>query len=160
MATRVKVKAAKLYESDFYLWALAQAEALRAGRLEELDLENLAEEVEGLATGVRSAVRSRTRTVIEHLLKLEHSPASDPRHGWRRTIRVARRELDDDLSPSLRRDLDNDLAGLYRDGRENAADGLREFGEHGAADALPTSCPYALDQILGDWLPAEDVSQG
>lgn len=153
MATRVKTEAARLHDSDFYLWARDQAEALRAGRFDELDPNNLAEEVDGLAATVRSAVRSRTRTIIEHLLKLEYSPAAAPRHGWRRTVRVQRQELADDLTPSLRRELADDLAALYRDGRDNAADGLRELGENEAADALPSDCPYALDQILGDWLP-------
>ena len=30
---------------------------------------------------------------------------------------------------------------------------LREHGEHAAADALPATCPYTFDQIIGDWLP-------
>jgi hypothetical protein len=30
---------------------------------------------------------------------------------------------------------------------------LRDHGEQDAADALPTTCPYTLDQITGDWLP-------
>lgn len=153
MATPVRIEAARLHESDFYLWARDQAEALRTGRLDELDLNNLAEEIDGLAARVRSAVRSRTRTIIEHLLKLEYSPAVAPRHGWRRTVRVQRQELADDLTASLRRELADDLAALYRDGRENAADGRREFGEDAAADSLPSDSPYTLDQILGDWLP-------
>jgi hypothetical protein len=153
MGTKVKARSAALHASDPYLWALSQAEALRAGRLEDLDRSNLAEEVEGLAIATKSAVRSRTRTVIEHLLELQHSPASDPRHGWRRTVRVQRSELRDDLTPTLRRQLEEDLADLYRDGRENAADDLQSHGEPAAADALPWDCPYSLAQILSDWLP-------
>jgi hypothetical protein len=37
-----------LYERDYYTWALEQARALKEHRLEELDWENLADEVEGL----------------------------------------------------------------------------------------------------------------
>jgi hypothetical protein len=153
MATKVKARAADLHASDSYSWALSQAEALRAGRIEDLDLVHLVEELEGLAIATRSAVRSRTRTIIEHLLKLQHSPAADPRPGWRRTVRVQRSGLRDDLTPTLRRQLDDDLADLYRDGRENAADDLRSHGEPAAADALPLDCPYGLAQILTDWLP-------
>jgi hypothetical protein len=153
MATRTKARDADLHASDAYLWALSQADALRAGRLAELDLAHLAEEVEALAIGIRSAVRSRTRTIIEHLLKLEHSPAPEPRYGWRRTVRAARSELRDDLTASLRRELDNDLGALYRDARENAADDLKAYKETAAAQALPAECPYALEQIVGDWLP-------
>jgi Domain of unknown function DUF29 len=153
MATRVKARSAELHASDPYRWALAQAEALRAGRLDELDLAHLAEEVEGLAIATRSAVRSRTRTIIEHLLKLQHSPATEPRHGWRRTLRVQRSRLLDDLTASLRRELEATLQELYRDARENAADDLRSHGEHAAADALPPDCPYTLEQILRLWIP-------
>jgi hypothetical protein len=88
-----------------------------------------------LAIATRSAVRSRSRTIIEHLLKLQHSPANDPRHGWRRTVRVQRSELLDDLTPTLRHQLEQDLESLYRDARENAADDLRSQGEPTAADA-------------------------
>jgi Domain of unknown function DUF29 len=153
VATRAKARPADLHASDSYLWALSQAEALRAGRLQDLELAHLAEEIEGLAIATRSAVRSRTRTIIEHLLKLQHSPAYDPRHGWRRTVRVQRSELLDDLTPTLRRQLEEDLESLYRDARENAADDLRSQGEPAAADALPSGCPFTLDRVLGDWLP-------
>ena len=98
-------------------------------------------------------MRSRVRTIIEHLLKLEHSPATDPRLGWRSTIRAQRTDLLDDVTPSLRRDLLDELAELYARARHDADGSLRDHGEHAAADALPGACPYALDQITGDWLP-------
>jgi hypothetical protein len=154
VATKLRAREAGLYEADFHVWALQQAEKLRAHRLDELDVANLAEEIEGLAIALRSAVRSRTRTIIEHLLELEHSRA-EPRHGWRRTLRIQRKELADDLSASLRAQLSDDLEQLYADGRENAADDLRAHGEHGAAAALPATCPYTFEQIASDWQPQE-----
>ena len=45
MATQIK-PAKDLYKEDLYLWSQAQAALLRAGRFDELDLENLIEEVE------------------------------------------------------------------------------------------------------------------
>jgi hypothetical protein len=38
-----------LYDTDFVVWADNTAELIRARRFEELDIENLAEEVESLA---------------------------------------------------------------------------------------------------------------
>ena len=160
MATQVKVKAAKLYESDFYLWALAQAEALRAGRLEELDLENLAEEIDGLAAAAKGAVRSRTRTIMEHLLKLEYSPAVEPRRGWRATVRRTRQDLEDDLTGSLRNLLPDELNELYGRVRRDLAETMRDYDEAEAAAKLPEACPYTLEQILGHWLPADEESKG
>jgi hypothetical protein len=126
---------------------------LRAGCFEDLDLENLIEEVEGLADALESSVRSRALTIMVHLLKLQHSPAQDPRIGWRETIRTQRTELLNDLKPTLIRHLADRLPQLYARARHDAEGSLRDHGEQAAADALPTACPYALDQITGDWLP-------
>ena len=53
-----------------------------------LDWENLAEEIDDLGPSIRHQLRSRISTIIEHLLKLEHSPASRPRRGWMDTRAV------------------------------------------------------------------------
>ncbi len=155
MATRVRAGAAERYEADFYDWALSQAEALRGGRAEELDLEHLAEEIEGLAIAIRSAVRSRTRTIMEHLLKLEYSPAQEPRNSWRATVRRARGDLHDDLTPSLRRELEEALPELYARTRADTAATLCDYGESEAAERLPAACPYDFEALLGNWLPDE-----
>ena len=153
MATRIKPTKRNLYDEDFYVWAQNQAELLRDKHFGELDLANLIEEVEDLAGSLKSAVRSRATTVMEHLLKLQHSPAQNPRLAWRGTIRTQRTRLLNDLTPSLRRHLADNLPELYARARHDAEGSLRDYGEDAAADALPEGCPYALDQITGDWLP-------
>jgi Domain of unknown function DUF29 len=153
MATQIKPARKQLYEEDFYVWSQRQAELLRTRRYDELDLEHLIEEVEDLGGALKRAVRSRVRTIIEHLLKLQHSPAVDPRLGWRDTVRTQRNDLLDDLTPTLRRDLEQELEELYARARQQAEGSLRDHGEDGAADALPQSCPYTPNQIIGDWLP-------
>jgi len=162
MATRIKPDTAELYRSDFYLWALEQARLLRAERFHEVDLEHLAEEVEGLAAANWNAVRSHARNIIEHLLKLQYSPAQEPRNAWRHTVRMQRQQLEDVLTPTLRRDLENDLGRQYARTRRVLDATLRDYGEHRAADALPAECPYTLDEILGDWLPepSRDQTEG
>ena len=153
VATRVEPAAKDLYEEDPYAWAHDQAALLRAGRFDALDLEHLIEEVEDLAGSMRSAVRSRATTVMAHLLKLQHSPAQNPRLAWRETIRTQRTRLLNDLTPSLRRHLRERLPELYARARHDAEGSLRDHGEDDAASALPTTCPYTLDQITGAWLP-------
>jgi hypothetical protein len=153
MATRIKSPPMPLYQEDFYAWSKAQAELLRAGRYAELDLEHLIEEVDDLGESLKRSVRSRIRTIIEHLLKLEHSPARDPRGGWYDTVIAQRSDLLDELTPSLRREVEPALPDLYGKARQNAATSLRKHGETAAADALPPTCPYVFDQITGDWLP-------
>jgi hypothetical protein len=153
MATRIKPVKKDLYHEDFYLWTQRQAEVLRAGRYQELDLEHLIEEIEDSGSAGKRSVRSRARTIVEHLLKLEHSPAVGPGAARRDTIRAQRDDLLDELTPTLRRELEQELDGLYAQARKRAEGSLRDHGEPPAAEALPGTCPYSLDQITGDWLP-------
>jgi hypothetical protein len=153
MATRVKPVNKKIHEEDFYAWSKAQADLLRAGRFADLDLEHLIEEVDDFGEALKRSVRSRIRTILERLLKLEHSPAQAARSGWYDTVLAQRSDLLDELTASIRREVEPTLPDLYEGARQSAATSLRKHGEHDAADALPASCPYTLDQITGDWLP-------
>ncbi|WP_230839566.1 DUF29 domain-containing protein [Gloeobacter morelensis] len=56
------------YDEDFHAWAFEQATLLREGRLDKLDLENLAEELESLGRFERRALESRLEVLIVHLL--------------------------------------------------------------------------------------------
>ncbi len=146
-----------LYETDFHEWLLDQATALRraaaVGSNLDLDFENLAEEIESMGKSELSAVESAYARVIEHLLKLEHSPARYPRRGWKVSATVHRQDAEEELrkSPSLLRKID--WGRLYRRARKVAAVSLEDDGI--AARDLPGSCPYTLEQIRDeDWWPA------
>ena len=165
------IKTVSLYERDFSAWALAQAEALRAARdavlsggrrradlpsvLRTLDWDNLAEEFEGLARKDRRELASRITTIIEHLVKLQHSTARDPRAGWMETIGHARSEIEDILrdSPSLRRVVDEVIADKRARSVMLAAKSLVEYGEVTEATAARLNAPYSVDQVVGDWWP-------
>ena len=140
-----------LYDEDFYAWTRAQAKALRALAHERrnlpIDVLHLAEEVEDLGKEQRNACRSQVRTIIEHLLKLQLSPATEPRAGWERTILMARAALDDRLTRTLERDLEAQLAKLYAQAATLARQSLETHGEHAAAASIPPTCPYTLDEI-------------
>jgi Domain of unknown function DUF29 len=153
MATRIEPVATEPYDQDFYVWALNQAELLRTQRFDALDLDHLIEEVEGLADAKRSAVLNNARVIIEYLLMLQHSPAQDPRRGWRASVVEHRARLEVELTPRLRQILDDERARIYDIARRAAEVALRDHGEPTAADALPATGPYTLDQITGDWLP-------
>ena len=159
MAVQVKARSGDLYEQDLYAWSEAQADLLRRRRFADLDLEHLVEEIEDVGGSLYREVRSRIRTIMEHLLKLEHSAATDPRAGWERTIRRERADLAEDLTPSLRPRIERSLARFYEAARTEAASSLRTHGEPTAANALPPTSPYTLDQITGDWLPTQARGQ-
>ena len=81
------------------------------------------------------------------------APAEAPRAGWRDTVLTQRRDLIDDLTPSLGRRLGAEIEQHYARARDTASRSLRYHGEDAAADALPDRCPYTFEQIIGDWLP-------
>lgn len=145
------------YDDDFYAWTQDQARLLReasAARVNlPLDFAHLALEIEDMGKSDRRSVQSALARVIEHLLKLEFSPAADPRGGWRKSVREQRAAALDALddSPSLRGRID--LATAWRRGRGFAVDGLAP--DRVDERLLPTDCPYDLDQLLDeDWWPA------
>src|SRR4051812_44827153 len=98
------------YDSDVALWADRQTGLLRrraAGELvndSDLDWPHIAEEIESVGNSERLALRSHIGTVLEHLLKLQASPATDPRNGWKTSVLNARSGIRRTLktSPSLR----------------------------------------------------------
>src|SRR5215469_2349795 len=144
------------YDDDFYAWTQYQAEVLRTMAVADnrFDRENVVEEIETLGRSERDAVRSQVRRIIEHLLKLTHSPAEPPRVDWMETIDDARETLSDKFTATLRLDAEASLEKLYAEGRRRAARGLRRHGEMEAAERLPLTCPYSLDDICReDWYP-------
>lgn len=151
-------RADELYRQDFYAWTRAQADALRRLAAERwngpLDLENLAEEIEDLGSEQRWGVESRIERLLEHALKLEHSPDPQPRRQWRITLKDARRQILRRPTKRLRNEVEPILDDLYAHACEAAAEALADHGEIETARALPVICPYGLDQILDrDWLP-------
>jgi Domain of unknown function DUF29 len=144
------------YDDDFYAWTQHQAAVLRemAATDNRFDREHVAEEIEDLGKSERNAVRSQIRRIIEHLLKLASSAAAQPRFGWTETLRDARQELSDRITPTLRHDAEANLGKLYADARKRAEASLREHGEPAAAAAMPHICPYSFDDICReDWYP-------
>jgi hypothetical protein len=147
-----------LYDEDFVRWTEEQAAASRQAKGSNLplDWENLAEEIESLGKSDRRELRSQITRVLRHLLKLEASPAAEPRAGWRATIREARAEIEGVLedSPSLRREAEACITKQLRVAAELAADDLGQYGE--PADAVWARLEggeYTGEQVLGDWFP-------
>ena len=74
-----------LYDGDFYSWSLQQADLLRAGRLQEIDVEHLIEEIESSGRSQAAVLEASYRLIAMHLLKLRHQPERSSK-SWRRTI--------------------------------------------------------------------------
>ena len=134
------------YETDFAAWADEQAAALRAGRLDEVELENVAEEIEGLARAERKAVRLQLQQLMMHLLKHKIQPERAGK-SWQNSIASARDEILDDFydSPSLRRHLKDSLERVYR---RAVTEALQETGLEEHREELPEHCPWNLEELL------------
>ncbi len=146
-----------LYDQDLVLWSKEQARALRAaadaGWNAPIDWENVAEEIESLGRSERHALASHIALVIEHLLKLEVSPATEPARGWRDTIRRARGHIERTLedSPSLRREVAELIARETPRARALVLANLHDYIEQPLADI--DALAYTEAQVLGEWLP-------
>src|SRR3954447_23992836 len=151
-----------LYDEDIVAWSRQQAEALRAaargGSNQPIDWENIAEEIGDLAVSQRSAVGSYVMRIIHHLVKLDHSPAVEPRNGWRRSIRLVRLQIQRRLQtgPRLRPELAQIVEEETKRGIEYAIVDLEEYGEIAEVDENTVRrSRYSPDQVLGDWFPPE-----
>ena len=143
---------AAAYDEDFFAWTQEQARLLRAGEFSQLDIENVAEELESMGRSDRREIESRLEVLLMHLLKWQlqvghRSP------GWVRTIREQRRRIAKVLrdSPSLRPAVPQLIPEAYTEALDKAAQ------ETGLPETMfPSACPFTLEQILDeDFLPEE-----
>ena len=132
-----------LHDTDLVAWAQQSATLLRVGA--ELDTEyrdQIADELEDMAKATRREMRTRTISLMMHMLKIEFQPELRTR-SWDLTVMNQRRELEAvlDESPSLHRVLSDEFFKLYGHARRAAE---VEIGlEH-----FPELNPFTLDQIL------------
>ncbi len=150
---------AQLYEADFYRWTQEQAALLRQVPRERVNLPvdwlHAAEEIEDMGRRDLRAVHSRVRLILEHLLKLEHSPAEQPRDGWIDTIDRYRDEIAEilDDSPSIRGKL---AQGWDRDYERAQRKALKSLSRDGVSpEEVPIAPACTIDEALDpQWWPA------
>jgi hypothetical protein len=80
------------YDDDVAAWASEQAALIRSGRLDQLDLEHIAEEIEDVGKSERRELASRMALLLARLIKWKYQPERQS-NSWRRTIREQRRAL-------------------------------------------------------------------
>jgi uncharacterized protein DUF29 len=152
MGSSVRKSLRTLYDDDFHAWSVSQGNALRKLRPAGIDWENLAEEVEALAKKDRRTLKSCTRTLLAHLLKLKYwrSERTANERLWRSSIRNARQEIHDILadSPSLKSFLQQEYADCHRMAAADVADL--------SGVSVPKTPPWSLDAVLTEDFFAQD----
>ncbi|MBR8827320.1 MAG: DUF29 domain-containing protein [Gomphosphaeria aponina SAG 52.96 = DSM 107014] len=134
----------QLYETDFYAWTLEQVKILQEGKLNQLDVLNLIEEIESLGKQERQELRNRLGILISHLLKWEYQKHKQS-NSWKATIREQRRRIKEHLedNPSLKSYLSEAIVSAYQDGRDLAIQETNLPDE-----TFPAENPYSISQIL------------
>jgi len=135
-----------LYETDFYAWTMKQAEFLRHGRLTEVDLENVAEEIESMGKSQKREFLSRLSVLLMHLLKWQYQKGKRS-NSWKSTIIGQRRELMFLLSdnPSLKSEVSSVIEKAYS---RAVLDMTKETGI--SKKKLQHTCPYTFEQVMDD----------
>src|SRR5262245_5016491 len=103
-----------LYDEDILLWSEQQAAAIRklgGGRRDlpnELDVENVAEEIEGVGRSELAAVESYVQLIFVHLIKLLVEPEAESVRPWRSEISGFHASMRRRYTPSMRQRIDLD----------------------------------------------------
>ncbi|HEY9691335.1 MAG TPA: DUF29 domain-containing protein [Oculatellaceae cyanobacterium] len=139
-------QAKKLYETDYYAWTQEQIQLLKVGKLNQLDIANLIEEIADLGGSLRKELVSRLGILMGHLIKWEYQPGYRGA-SWRATIREQRRKIRKLLekNPSLKSFLEEALIEAWEDALDLAE---RETGL--SIESFPQKRKYELDEILDD----------
>lgn len=134
------------YDKDFYAWSLHNAALIREGKLSEVDLEHVAEEIESMGRADKRELVNRLAVLLAHLLKWKFQPSLRGK-SWRVTIKGQRREAMDLLSesPSLKHELDDRFNNAY----QKALDIIEKETELNL-DTLPKVCPFSLKEALNE----------
>jgi hypothetical protein len=57
------------YQQDFYSWVCRNVELLRNGKVSEIDVENIAEELDAMGKSQQRELINRLKILFAHLLK-------------------------------------------------------------------------------------------
>ena len=142
-----------LYDDDILLWSEQQAAAIRKlGKTvrnlpNELDIENVAEEIESVGRSELAIVESYIELIFLHLMKLLVEADSQAARHWRGELvgfhsRMVRR-----YAPSMRQRIDVDA--IWRTAREQLMIAYDGAQQQIVAD-LPAQCPFSIDDFIAE----------
>ena len=137
------------YETDVVAWANEQAAFVRAGRLDMMDLENIAEEIEDVGKSEQREISSRMAVLLMHLLKWQYQPGRRG-NSWARTIKIQRKSILSRLkkTPSLKAIVNDEewAQEVYDDAVAQAI--------HETELDFPETCAWSMVDVLTEgWLP-------
>jgi hypothetical protein len=136
----------KLYETDYFAWTKNTAAALRDGRVCDIDLAEVAEEIEDLGKSERRAFESALSQLFLHKLKWDFQPNMRGR-SWEvsieKQIRSLRKILRENPSFAPLLEQADFITEAYGDA---VLDAMAETGLD--ASTFPPQFPYNAAEII------------
>jgi hypothetical protein len=144
----------RLYDDDILLWSEQQAAAIRRlARVRDvpndLDIENVAEEIESVGRSELAAVRSYIRLIFAHLIKLAADGNSESRGHWQGEIVAFHADMIGRYAPSMRQRID--LDDLWRRALDQSIPTYQGVQQELIAQ-FPRHCPFVLDDLIVDMI--------
>lgn len=156
------MSSSQLYDDDIYAWSEQQAAVLRRmagvdGRLpNELDLENVAEEIESVGRSERHAAESALRLILSHLIKLAAAPDATAVRHWRKEIVSFHIELLSHLTPSMAGRIN--MHRLWKLAQREARASLEEEMSEITTELLELGlCPLDLEAVTSEEIDIDDA---
>ena len=116
----------QLYHQDLNLWRQEIVAAIQDRKLENMDWDNLIEEINDMGASEKRALRSYTKRLIEHILKLQYWKREREynQRSWKKEVVNFREEIKNILkeSPSL----NSYLQQNYLDWHQKSVKAMRE----------------------------------
>ena len=141
-------------DQDLYAWTFENTQLLREGRLAEIDVAHIIEQLEGMANRDKQQLFNCFDILLVQLLKWQFQ-AGRRTGSWKQTIIEQRRQIEHILtaSPTLRHQLSDNFMEIYAKVVKQAAQETRL-----PFTTFPTTCPYTLEQALDNrFYPAIEV---
>lgn len=128
--------------ADPYKWSKETAQALRTGNLSAVDMDELIDEVESIASGLHRELVSTVTDIIEALIVLDYTKG-DPEEANRKLVRAqGQLQLLLSSSVSLRDTLGDAIVKAYEWTKDSIS---TDYGI-----SLPDRCPLPLERIVED----------
>jgi Domain of unknown function DUF29 len=129
-----------LYDSDVLAWSVQQANLLRrlgrGERVNDVDWDNIAEEIESVGRSELHAVESYLDLIITYVLKIHAAPEHESVIHWHNEIRTFQRNARRRFTESMRQNINP--ASLY--------DEIVKPTQH--TTPVPDANPFTLDDLL------------
>lgn len=142
---------------DFFSWTQEQAALLRAmpETVDLLDIDCLADEIEGMGQAEVHRIGSLLLRVLSGLVKITFVPGRAPDRQIYHEILSAQGDAALTMSTGLHQHLD--LPKIWQVARNMTTRSLQRSGM--AVPALPEVCPLSLDQLLDPQFSPDDAAK-